>query len=84
MVRRFQKIDVKEPTVDETIEILRGIKIQLEAHHGVKYTSTALKAAAELASKYINDRFMPDKAIDVMDEAGAFHRLSETRKKLLG
>ena len=83
LVRRFQKIDVKEPTVDETIEILRGIKIQLEAHHGVKYTSTALKAAAELASKYINDRFMPDKAIDVMDEAGAFHRLSETKKKII-
>ncbi|MBT4964339.1 MAG: ATP-dependent Clp protease ATP-binding subunit ClpA [Francisellaceae bacterium] len=83
LVRRFQKIDVKEPTVDETIEILKGIKTQLEAHHGVKYTSTALKAAAELASKYINDRFMPDKAIDVMDEAGAFHRLSETKKKII-
>jgi len=83
LVRRFQKIDVKEPTVDETIEILKGIKTQLEAHHGVKYTSTALRAAAELASKYINDRFMPDKAIDVMDEAGAFHRLSETKKKII-
>jgi len=83
LVRRFQKIDVKEPSVGETIEILKGIKEQLENHHGVKYSTTAIKAAAELSSKYINDRFMPDKAIDVMDEAGAFHRLSGTKKKVI-
>ena len=84
--RRFQKIDVDEPSVDETYRILRGLKSRFEKHHELKYTDTALKAAAELAGKYISDRFMPDKAIDVIDEAGAFQRLqpSGKRKKLIG
>lgn len=86
LARRFQKIDVKEPTVDETITILRGIKEPLEKHHKVKYSNAAIKAAAELADKYISDRYMPDKAIDVIDEAGAFQRLypEEKRKKIIG
>ncbi len=86
LTRRFQKIDVKEPTVDETITILRGIKEQLEKHHKIKYSNAAIKAAAELADKYISDRYMPDKAIDVIDEAGAFQRLypEEKRKKIIG
>ncbi len=86
LARRFQKIDVKEPNVDETVIILRGIKEQLEKHHKVKYSNVAIKAAAELADKYISDRYMPDKAIDVMDEAGAFQRLypPEKRKKVIG
>src|SRR4029079_3591303 len=75
LARRFQKIDVKEPSVEETITILRGVKDQLEKHHKVKYSNAAIKAAAELADKYISDRYMPDKAIDVIDEAGAFQRL---------
>lgn len=69
--RRFQKIDVEEPSVLETVHILRGLKARYEEHHGIAYTDTALEAAAELASKYINDRFLPDKAIDVIDEAAA-------------
>jgi ATP-dependent Clp protease ATP-binding subunit ClpA len=73
--RRFQKIDVVEPTVPETIAILQGLKPKYEAHHGVTYTDAALKAAAELAERHINDRHLPDKAIDVMDEAGARQRL---------
>lgn len=86
LARRFQKIDVKEPTVDETIVILRGIKDSLEKHHKIKYSNAAIKAAAELADKYISDRYMPDKAIDVIDEAGAFQRLypEEKRKKIIG
>lgn len=86
LARRFQKIDVKEPNVDETIVILRGIKDPLEKHHKVKYSNAAIKAAAELADKYISDRYMPDKAIDVIDEAGAFQRLypEEKRKKIIG
>jgi ATP-dependent Clp protease ATP-binding subunit ClpA len=86
LARRFQKIDVKEPTVDETITILRGVKDQMEKHHKVKYSNAAIKAAAELADKYISDRYMPDKAIDVIDEAGAFQRLypEEKRKKIIG
>lgn len=86
LARRFQKIDVKEPNVDETIVILRGVKDQLEKHHKVKYSNAAIKAAAELADKYISDRYMPDKAIDVIDEAGAFQRLypQEKRKKVIG
>ncbi len=84
--RRFQKIDVEEPSVEDTIKILRGLKPQFEKHHGLKYTDKALRSAAELASKYISDRYMPDKAIDVIDEAGAFQQLQPVskRKKQLG
>lgn len=81
LARRFQKIEVKEPTVDETVKILRGLKTRYEEHHGITYTSGALRAAADLASKYINDRFLPDKAIDVVDEAGASARLSSPPRK---
>jgi len=86
LVRRFQKIDIKEPNVLETITILKGIKKQLEQHHNVKYSDAALKAASELASKYITDRFMPDKAIDVVDEAGALQKLlpQQKRKQIIG
>ena len=86
LARRFQKIDVKEPNISETITILKGIKKQLEQHHNVKYSEGALKAASELASKYINDRFMPDKAIDVVDEAGALQKLlpKQKRKQTIG
>jgi ATP-dependent Clp protease ATP-binding subunit ClpA len=73
--RRFQKIDIIEPTVPETIEILQGLKPKYEEHHGVRYTDEAIKGAAELAERHINDRHLPDKAIDVMDEAGARQRL---------
>ncbi|MEO8314889.1 MAG: ATP-dependent Clp protease ATP-binding subunit ClpA, partial [Pseudomonadota bacterium] len=73
--RRFQKIDVIEPTVSETIEILHGLKPRYEEHHGVRYTDEAIKGAAELAARHINDRHMPDKAIDVVDEAGSRQRL---------
>jgi len=73
--RRFQKIDVEQPTVDETIQILRGLKTRFEEHHEVTYTAEALTLAAELADRYINERFLPDKAIDVIDEAGARTRL---------
>jgi ATP-dependent Clp protease ATP-binding subunit ClpA len=75
LTRRFQKIDVVEPTVAETIEILRGLRARFEEHHGVKYADEALKAAAELSARHINDRHLPDKAIDVIDEAGARQRL---------
>ena len=75
LARRFQKIDVVEPTVDETVAILKGLKSRFEEHHEVKYSSRALRAAAELADKYITDRHMPDKAIDVIDEAGAANQL---------
>ncbi len=75
LTRRFQKIDVVEPTVPETIEILRGLRARFEEHHGVKYADDALKAAAELSARHINDRHLPDKAIDVIDEAGARQRL---------
>lgn len=75
LARRFQKIDVEEPTVDETVQILRGLKSRFEEHHEVRYTSEALTIAAELAERYINERFLPDKAIDVIDEAGARTRL---------
>lgn len=86
LARRFQKIDVSEPNVAETITILRGVIPQLEKHHKVKYSNAAIKAAAELADKYISDRYMPDKAIDVIDEAGAFQRLypEDKRKKIIG
>jgi len=80
--RRFQKIDVVEPSVQETVSILRGLKSRFEAHHGIKYSASALTSAAELASRYINDRHLPDKAIDVIDEAGAAQRiLPKSRQK---
>lgn len=80
--RRFQKIDVVEPTVEETVQILQGLKSRFEQHHGVKYTSHALRAAAELSARYINDRHLPDKAIDVIDEAGAsLHLLPPSKRK---
>jgi ATP-dependent Clp protease ATP-binding subunit ClpA len=75
LARRFQKIDVPEPSIDETIAILKGLKSRFEEHHGIKYDNPALEAAARLAAKHINDRHLPDKAIDVMDEAGANLRL---------
>ena len=75
LARRFQKIDVPEPTLEETVEILTGLKSRFEEHHGIKYADDALAAAADLASKHINDRRLPDKAIDVIDEAGANLRL---------
>jgi ATP-dependent Clp protease ATP-binding subunit ClpA len=83
LVRRFQKIDVVEPSVADTTKILIGLKQRYEDHHGIRYTQTALKAAAELSAKYINERHLPDKAIDVIDEAGASQRLlpSSKRKK---
>jgi ATP-dependent Clp protease ATP-binding subunit ClpA len=85
LARRFQKIDISEPSVPETIEILRGLKERFEKHHHVKYTDAALIAAAELAARHINDRHLPDKAIDVIDEAGARQMLlpEKERKKLL-
>ncbi|MGA0037074.1 MAG: AAA family ATPase, partial [Burkholderiaceae bacterium] len=79
--RRFQKIDVNEPTVDQTIQILKGLKSRFEEHHGVKYQVAALLAAAELSAKYINDRHLPDKAIDVIDEAGAAQRILPKSKQ---
>ena len=79
--RRFQKIDVPEPSVAETVEILRGLKSRFELHHGVKYTSAALTTAAELSAKFINDRHLPDKAIDVIDEAGAAQRILPKSKQ---
>ncbi len=80
--RRFQKIDVNEPSIDETYKILKGLKSRFERHHNLKYTDKALRAASELASKYISDRYMPDKAIDVIDEAGAYQQLQpESRRK---
>ncbi len=80
--RRFQKIDVTEPSVPETIAILKGLKSRFEAHHGIKYAASALTSAAELAARYINDRHLPDKAIDVIDEAGAAQRiLPRSRQK---
>ncbi|MFI4956358.1 MAG: ATP-dependent Clp protease ATP-binding subunit ClpA [Gammaproteobacteria bacterium] len=81
LARRFQKIDVIEPTVDQTFEILKGLKGQFEKHHEVKYSVRALKAAAELGARYINDRFLPDKAIDIVDEAGAYQRLLPASKR---
>ena len=80
--RRFQKIDVVEPTVEQTVQILKGLKSRFEEHHGVKYSAAALSSAAELSAKYINDRHLPDKAIDVIDEAGAAQRiLPKSRQK---
>ncbi|MEZ0237388.1 MAG: ATP-dependent Clp protease ATP-binding subunit ClpA [Methylophilaceae bacterium] len=84
--RRFQKVDVSEPSIAETVEILKGLKSRFEAHHSVKYTSAALNTAAELSAKYINDRHLPDKAIDVIDEAGAAQRIlpKSKQKKVIG
>jgi len=84
--RRFQKVDVVEPTVPETVDILKGLKSRFEEHHNVKYALAALQAAAELSAKYINDRHLPDKAIDVIDEAGAAQRIlvASKRKKTIG
>ncbi|QGW82745.1 ATP-dependent Clp protease ATP-binding subunit ClpA [Variovorax paradoxus] len=79
--RRFQKVDVVEPTVQETVDILKGLKSRFEEHHGVKYAVAALQAAAELSAKYINDRHLPDKAIDVIDEAGAAQRILPASKR---
>ncbi len=81
LARRFQKIDITEPSIDETFEILKGLKGRLEEHHSVKFSIAALKAAAELSAKYINDRFLPDKAIDVVDEAGAYQNLLTATKR---
>ncbi len=84
--RRFQKIDIVEPTVDEAVEILRGLKSRFEEHHEVKYTNQALRSAVELSARYLSDRQLPDTAIDVIDEAGAKTRLSDekSRKKTIG
>ena len=84
--RRFQKIDVNEPSIDETVEILKGLKSRFEAHHGVKYSATALSSAVELSARYINDRHLPDKAIDVIDEAGAAQRIlpKSKQKRVIG
>lgn len=81
LTRRFQKIDVPEPSVEETFEILKGLKRRFEVHHGVRYTVQSLKSAAELSSRYITDRFLPDKAIDVIDEVGAFQALQPAHKR---
>ena len=79
--RRFQKVDVVEPSVEQTVDILKGLKSRFEEHHNVKYALTALQAAAELSAKYINDRHLPDKAIDVIDEAGAAQRILPASKR---
>ncbi|MFX0546922.1 ATP-dependent Clp protease ATP-binding subunit ClpA [Roseovarius sp. S1116L3] len=86
LARRFQKIDVAEPSVDDTIKILKGLKPYFEEHHSVKYTNDAIKTAVDLASRYINDRKLPDKAIDVIDEAGAAQHLvaASKRRKSIG
>ena len=79
--RRFQKVDVVEPSIEQTVEILKGLKSRFEEHHNVKYAMAALQAAAELSAKYINDRHLPDKAIDVIDEAGAAQRILPPSKR---
>ncbi|CAN5413004.1 ATP-dependent Clp protease ATP-binding subunit ClpA [soil metagenome] len=81
LARRFQRIDINEPTIDETYQILKGLKRFYEAHHGVKYSNESLRIASELAGKYINDRFLPDKAIDVIDEVGASVKLLPASKR---
>jgi ATP-dependent Clp protease ATP-binding subunit ClpA len=85
LARRFQKIDVVEPSVEDTTKILQGLKEKYESHHGIRYTNKALRAAAQLSAKYINERFLPDKAIDVIDEAGAKQQLvaASKRKKVI-
>jgi len=84
--RRFQKVDVSEPSVEQTIEILKGLKLRFETHHGIKYSAAALTSAAELSSRFITDRHLPDKAIDVIDEAGAAQRVlpKSKQKKVVG
>jgi ATP-dependent Clp protease ATP-binding subunit ClpA len=79
-------VDVNEPSVDETFEILKGLRKRFEEHYGLRYSTAALKTAAELSARYITDRFLPDKAIDVIDEAGAYQRLQPevATRKLLG
>lgn len=86
LARRFQKIDIREPSAEEAFEILKGLRSHLELHHGLKFSTAALKAACELSVKYIHDRFLPDKAIDVVDEAGAYQNLlpNHKRKKTIG
>ena len=86
LVRRFQKIDVNEPSVDDAVKILRGLKPSYEEHHGIRYTSEAIRTAVELSNRYIGDRKLPDKAIDVLDEAGAATKLAppSKRKKTVG
>jgi ATP-dependent Clp protease ATP-binding subunit ClpA len=79
--RRFQKVDVVEPSIEQTVEILKGLKSRFEEHHSVKYAPSALQAAAELSAKFINDRHLPDKAIDVIDEAGAAQRILPKSKQ---
>ena len=79
--RRFEKIEIAEPSVSDTVKILKGLKVYYEDHHKIKYTDKALHAAAELSAKHINDRFLPDKAIDVIDEAGVLLRLSTSKKR---
>lgn len=79
--RRFQKVDVSEPSVEDTYHILRGLKSRFEEHHGLRYADKALQAAAELSARYITDRFLPDKAIDVIDEAGAYQQLQAPSKR---
>lgn len=81
LARRYQKIDIKEPTVSQTVDILKGLKSKFEEHHGVRYTLEALQAAVELSAKYITDRQLPDKAIDVVDEAGAYQNLLPEAKR---
>ncbi|CAM3934933.1 MULTISPECIES: ATP-dependent Clp protease ATP-binding subunit ClpA [Rahnella] len=81
LARRFQKIDITEPSVEETVQIINGLKTKYEAHHDVRYTAKAVRAAVELSVKYINDRHLPDKAIDVIDEAGARSRLMPVSKR---
>ena len=84
--RRFQKIDVVEPSIEQTVQILKGLKSRFEEHHGVKYSAAAISSAVELSAKYINDRHLPDKAIDVIDEAGAAQRIlpKSKQKKTIG
>lgn len=86
LVRRFQKIDIKEPSIDDTVKILLGLKSRFEKHHGLRYTKEALRAAVELSVRYITDRKLPDKALDVIDEAGASQMLvpADKRKKTIG
>jgi ATP-dependent Clp protease ATP-binding subunit ClpA len=86
LVRRFQKIEITEPTTEQAVEILKGLRSRFENYHGVKYTLPALRAAVELSQRYVNDRFLPDKAIDVIDEAGAYQNLQHPsrRKKIIG
>src|SRR5690606_9876040 len=86
LARRFQKIDVHEPTVEDTVKILRGLKSYYESHHKLRYTEAAIRTAVELSSRYMSDRKLPDKAIDMIDEAGASQMLlpESRRKKTIG